>query len=78
MQRRPGFPARLDRPPAGVVATSAAMTRPVQRAAPQGVGLDSAAVRARMVQRLSDSGIRSAAVLQAFPQHGSLHARVMR
>ena len=65
MQRRPGFPARLDRPPAGVVATSAAMTRPVQRAAPQGVGLDSAAVRARMVQRLSDSGIRSAAVLQA-------------
>jgi protein-L-isoaspartate(D-aspartate) O-methyltransferase len=32
---------------------------------PQGLGLDSAAVRARMVQRLAASGITAAPVLQA-------------
>jgi len=40
--------------------------------APQGVGLDSAGVRARMVQRLQAGGVRHAAVLQAFaevPRH---------
>lgn len=52
MQRRPGFPAQLDRAPAAV---------PV----PQGLGLDSAAVRTRMVQRLAAGGITSPAVLQA-------------
>ena len=38
------------------------------RHAPQGLGLDSAAVRARMVQRLQSDGIRNEAVLQAFAQ----------
>lgn len=39
--------------------------RPSAPAAPQGVGLDSAAVRARMVQKLAAGGISSPAVLQA-------------
>ncbi len=39
--------------------------RPIAPAAPQGVGLDSAAVRARMVQKLAAGGISSPAVLQA-------------
>ena len=67
-QRRPSFPARLDRPLAGAVAASAAAARAPREAQPpqpQGVGLDSAAVRARMVQRLVASGISAAPVLQA-------------
>lgn len=68
MQRRPGFPARL--PGAGPApARPAAPVPPVRRAgvvaAPVGVGLDSAAVRARMVQKLAAGGITSAPVLQA-------------
>lgn len=66
MQRRPGFPARLD-VPAG--ATSRVAPLSVRSAAvpavPQGVGLDSAAVRARMVQKLAAGGISSPAVLHA-------------
>lgn len=68
MQRRPGFPARLDRPQAGTAAAPAAaarVPREVQPPTPQGVGLDSAAVRARMVQRLAATGITAAPVLQA-------------
>lgn len=68
MQRRPGFPARLDRLQAGAAAAAAPAAR-VQREAPpptpQGMGLDSAAVRARMVQRLAAAGIGAAPVLQA-------------
>ena len=62
MQRRPGFPARLDgrQSPAG---------QPPRREAPspvsRGLGLDSVAVRARMVQRLAAPGIIPAPVLQA-------------
>lgn len=60
-QRRPGFPARLpSSAPQGKVSASLA---PQVRAAgvsaalaPAGQGLDSAAVRARMVQRLAASG----------------------
>jgi len=68
MQRRPGFPARLDRPQAGTAAAPAAavrVPREAQPPTPQGVGLDSAAVRARMVQRLAATGITAAPVLQA-------------
>ena len=68
MQRRPGFPARLDRPQAGTAAAPAAaarVSREAQPPTPQGVGLDSAAVRARMVQRLAAIGITAAPVLQA-------------
>lgn len=67
-QRRPGFPARLQAQPAAVPARPAgAGLRPPAQAplAPQGLGLDSAAVRVRMVQRLAASGIQSPAVLAA-------------
>ena len=67
MQRRPGFPARL--PGAGTApprpAPLASAARAPVAAAPSGVGLDSAAVRARMVQKLAAGGIASAPVLQA-------------
>jgi protein-L-isoaspartate(D-aspartate) O-methyltransferase len=38
------------------------------RSAPSGLGMDSAAVRQRMVQRLRNEGVRQEAVLQAFAQ----------
>lgn len=67
MQRRPGFPARL--PGAGPAPAKApAVALPVRQpvaVSPVGVGLDSAAVRARMVQKLAAGGITSAAALQA-------------
>lgn len=62
MNRRPTFPARLDaKPPA---AASRPPTAPAA-ASPDGVGLDSQAVRARMVQRLAAQGIRDQRVLAA-------------
>jgi protein-L-isoaspartate(D-aspartate) O-methyltransferase len=67
MTRRPGFPVRLDSTPASaprrpaVPAPSAAPRAP----APAGVGLDSQAVRARMVQKLAAQGIADARVLAA-------------
>lgn len=67
-QRRPGFPARLP----GTAAPAPARPAPAapvggrsQAPSPSGVGLDSAAVRARMVQKLAAGGITSTAVLQA-------------
>lgn len=72
MTRRPGFPARLDTapPPAprrpGADATSPGRPSPV--AVPHGVGLDSAAIRARMVARLAAEGISDARVLAAMGQ----------
>ena len=66
MQRRPGFPARLDASPNAASPRPAnGVPRVMAPAAPQGLGLDSAAVRARMVQRLVSSGIQSGAVLSA-------------
>jgi protein-L-isoaspartate(D-aspartate) O-methyltransferase len=67
MTRRPGFPARLPSAPApqpGRQAGVAATPAPV-RAAPAGVGLDSQAIRARMVQRLTADGISDPRVLTA-------------
>ena len=73
MQRRPGFPARLPgagnagaKPVAQVLAPASVLAarKPVV-AAPVGVGLDSSAVRTRMVQKLAAGGITSAPVLQA-------------
>ncbi len=70
-QRRPGSSRaagraagrrRLRRKRARLACRSARRRRPL---APQGLGLDSAAVRARMVQRLAASGIQSQAVLAA-------------
>lgn len=61
MTRRPGFPARLPSAPAQPARRAAT---PVP-AAPAGVGLDSHAVRARMVQKLAEQGVRDARVLAA-------------
>ncbi|MEY2802016.1 MAG: hypothetical protein RL513_1601 [Pseudomonadota bacterium] len=66
--RRPTFPARLDLPqgpkpvtrPARVAGSSVPPA-----AAPQGLGLDSGAVRARMVQKLAAQGICEPRVLAA-------------
>jgi len=67
-QRRPGFPARIASPTAGhrpptVPAPRTGALPPVP--VPAGLGLDSAAVRVRMVQRLAASGIVAPQVLQA-------------
>jgi protein-L-isoaspartate(D-aspartate) O-methyltransferase len=67
--RRPTFPARLDRGaappaparPAGPSAGSVAPGVP----APAGLGLDSQAIRTRMVQRLAAEGIADKRVLEA-------------
>lgn len=67
MQRRPGFPARLPGAASAPVrpAPAAPSARSPAAAPPSGVGLDSAAVRARMVQKLAAGGVTSSAVLQA-------------
>ncbi len=72
-ERRPGVPSWVARsaqtpPPASRTAPSRSPLAPAAvRGAqpPSGIGLDSAAVRARMVQRLAANGIQSAAVLAA-------------
>lgn len=69
--RRPGFPASLDAvaPAAARPATVPAPAQRLARAAPalplRGVGLDSEAVRARMVQKIAAQGIHDAQVLAA-------------
>jgi len=63
MTRRPGFPARLQAAAAPAVGRRAAAAPTL--AVPGGLGLDSQAVRARMVQRLAGQGIRDARVLAA-------------
>lgn len=70
MSQRPGFPVKLDTsgaPKASRPAVPAAKTTsaPVRVAAPAGIGLDSGAVRARMVRKLAEQGLRDAAVLDA-------------
>lgn len=71
-ERRPGVPswvARSAQSPAGAKPqaarspVAAAVSRSLQM--PSGLGLDSAAVRTRMVQRLAAAGIGSSLVLQA-------------
>ena len=69
--RRPGFPARLPTSasaptPRSLNAAINPIKLPQRMApAPAGVGLDSAAVRARMVQKLAAGGVTSVPVLQA-------------
>jgi protein-L-isoaspartate(D-aspartate) O-methyltransferase len=67
MSRRPGFPVRLDGASAGVVAGRSVAPEAAgavhERAG--GIGLDSQAVRLRMVQRLAAQGIGDAQVLAA-------------
>lgn len=64
MSRRPGFPARLDLG-RGSAAPAPAPTRPAASTVPSGVGLDSQAVRARMVSRLVAEGITEPQLLAA-------------
>ena len=81
MTKAPRFPVALGRlRGAGTRSPASAETlrpqRPLQHAAteaarsraPSGLGLDSAAVRARMVHRLRADGVRDEAVLRAFEQ----------
>ena len=69
MSTRPGFPAKLPgtgaAKPTGRSAPVAAAAARVAVPAPVGVGLDSGAVRARMVRKLAEQGVRDAAVLEA-------------
>ncbi len=77
--KRPGFPVRLS-PHAGVPSASKKITNAsdafkplplkhavpgLQKPLPAGVGLDSQAVRTRMVEKLAKQGVRDAAVLSA-------------
>jgi protein-L-isoaspartate(D-aspartate) O-methyltransferase len=64
MDKRPGFPARLDtgRRPAPAPARAAQPTQPL---IPAGHGLDSQAVRSRMVAKLQAGGVADARVLAA-------------
>ena len=68
MKPRPSFPARLDSPAPVKRAPGSPLpvtgnTMPALR--PQGLGMDSAAHRQRMVQLLQKQGVRDAAVLAA-------------
>lgn len=70
MQRRPGFPALLPTAPGAAKGRDAVQpprraTLPGALPVSAGIGLDSAAVRTRMVQRLAAGGIVAAPVLQA-------------
>jgi protein-L-isoaspartate(D-aspartate) O-methyltransferase len=66
MSRRPSFPARLHATPAPVRDRSMQAAAPKSNAAvPDGLGLDSQAVRARMVQRLAAQGVSDPRVLSA-------------
>ena len=70
MKQRPSFPVRLDTSPmrAGAVparATATAIQGVPEQARPQGLGMDSAAIRLRMVQLLERQGVRDTLVLQA-------------
>ena len=77
MSQRPGFPAKLPGSSGAAGAKTARtaspaakkVVQPVSRAAaPLGVGLDSGAVRARMVRKLAEQGVHDAAVLTAMGQ----------
>ena len=66
MTRRPGFPARLPGTPAAAAPRApAAAPAHAARSAPVGFGLDSQAVRARMVHKLAAQGVGDARVLAA-------------
>lgn len=68
MSQRPGFPVRLpDSAVSGTARLPKTRVSPAAPAvtAPMGVGLDSGAVRARMVSKLAQQGVRDGAVLEA-------------
>jgi len=68
LKKRPGFPARLAMPASQsklTVAVGVAKTGTVMRLMPQGIGMDSNAVRQNMVAKLAQQGITDAQVLAA-------------
>jgi protein-L-isoaspartate(D-aspartate) O-methyltransferase len=65
MNRRPSFPARLDQSAPRAAPARPATTGATIAHAPSGVGLDSHAVRARMVQKLAAQGVSDSRVLSA-------------
>jgi len=77
MKSRPSFPARLDTGQSQstpkallgatrvVTAQSPARPKTASMVSPTGVGLDSSAIRARMVQKLAEQGIDDVGVLEA-------------
>jgi protein-L-isoaspartate(D-aspartate) O-methyltransferase len=67
MNRRPGFPARFDRAgtPAPAARSGAGAPATGHGRVPSGLGLDSQAVRQRMVQKLAAQGLADARVLAA-------------
>jgi protein-L-isoaspartate(D-aspartate) O-methyltransferase len=82
MSRRPGFPVRLDLPRAKAGVAGKAVARApnaiahvqgaLHRDTPGGIGLDSQAVRSRMVQKLMAQGVadpRVLAAMQAVERH---------
>lgn len=68
MTRRPGFPARLESARATAEPARAVARASAPIAAPAGLGLDSHAVRERMVHKLAAQGIADARVLAAMGQ----------
>jgi protein-L-isoaspartate(D-aspartate) O-methyltransferase len=65
MSRRPCFPARLDSLPRVATGVRKDGSVPPAQARPAGFGLDSHAVRARMVEKLAAQGIANGSVLAA-------------
>jgi protein-L-isoaspartate(D-aspartate) O-methyltransferase len=77
MKQRPSFPARLDSgkpqaPPKTLLGATRVVTpqsparaKPAGTVSPTGVGLDSSAIRARMVQKLAKQGVDDEVVLEA-------------
>ena len=63
MAQRPGFPIKLDSKTSVQPAKTAA--KPSVTVNPQGLGLDSSAVRQRMVQKLAAQGLKDPMVLHA-------------
>lgn len=63
-KQRPSFPARLDAKPALAVPRSRKV-EPAVMTTPQGVGMDSSAVRMRMVQKIAQQGVQDPLVLSA-------------
>jgi len=70
-KRRPGFPVQLGAAVSSVRASSPLSmnsNHPLRNVVPQGVGMDSSAVRRSMVQKLAQQGILDARVLAAMGQ----------
>jgi protein-L-isoaspartate(D-aspartate) O-methyltransferase len=64
-RQRPAFPARLDKiAPASAKSVAKSAVHTVT-AVPQGLGMDSSAVRRRMVEKLAQQGVRDPMVLTA-------------